>query len=216
MRIPLDSVKRAARCKAPYTAVTFLDGDDPGRMVLSSAMLRGIVACEFLKHAEITQDGKLKLSGRNGHRRAEYLLIPTRGPLWTVKEFQTRWAKSQRKRRDTLALLPADRAQRRNAEAAAKLERKLKKIGPATPPPNPVLWTRNAYFADYQNHDRADAERWYAERSKRVALAKIAAQHINKTLRPKWAEIYTACEAIGCRIDSLRLASGLATRRRVS
>lgn len=200
IKVKLESVQRAARSRAPYTAILYYVGGQYARAVLRSQLLRSIVACPFLTHAEIILTGDdptgLRLSGRNGHRRADYALRVGSGLNYAACEEQERWAVSQRKRRTTLAMLPADRFTRRLTEAVAKLKRQAAKLQPGNPPIHPLL-----HRADYIPYTPSEAHRasalaWVRQHPVRHSLAKLAARKWKHDMPKTWGDFYAAVSAI--------------------
>lgn len=181
-----------------------MDGDGThGRVILQSHLLREIMTCEFLRLAELTDAGKLRLTGRNRHRWAEYTLNTIPQQVWTIKDMQREWAETQRRRVTRVKMTPAERVRARELEAAAKLERKIARLGKPCAPTNPILAKRQ----EWQEYNREHIAEWRAQRVKRVALAHIAAKYIGKfsyRARVPWSEIYTACVAVGCAISADR------------
>ena len=90
-------LKAALRAKAPFVGIPYRGGERP--IVLDRKVLTEIADCPKLEQAEIVLNGtrKLRLWGKG----AEYnMLSLEREPhkLFTIREVQEKWARSQRKR----------------------------------------------------------------------------------------------------------------------
>lgn len=198
IKVNLETVRRAARAKAPYTAIPYCAGEH-WRIVLRSQMLRTFLTCPFISRAEVVLEGDkpvgLRLTGTEyaraicgQNRRAEYTLkdVPVD---YRIREELQAWARTQRKTRATRAEPIADKRTRKLTEAIAKLARERKRIADRTyRPHNHILPPQRETSNDYT---REQEWRWREAKPIRRALSRLAmSKWHGKSPLKTWADFY--------------------------